>query len=149
MLYKHSALCATNPSVQEAGMMRNRFGNKTKDEKRAWNHNRYLARQPIRCLSQVAEGQPSLEEGRSGLRPEAGRDGQDALKRGVLRSLSLSLDFISKTFDTIFCRGLCAIGINAKLAPTPRTSAVCYFAFKRHARILLIDCERVVISASC
>ena len=32
MLYKHSALCATNPSVQEAGMMRNRFGNETKDE---------------------------------------------------------------------------------------------------------------------
>jgi hypothetical protein len=35
-------------------------------------------------LGQVAEGQPSPEEGGSGLWVEAGRDGQEALQRGLL-----------------------------------------------------------------
>jgi hypothetical protein len=53
-----------------------------------------------------------------------------------LTDIVLSISFINifKTLDTILCRGLCSIGINAKLAPTPRTSTVCYFAFKRHAQ---------------
>ncbi len=35
-------------------------------------------------ISQVAEGQPSTKEGGPGLWPEAGRDGEETLQRGLL-----------------------------------------------------------------